>query len=377
MKLSLHAALALACVAAPSGAFESKSSVHLAPAQTPPKPIPASHPGTKLVVGAQAPALSVDRWVQGAPVAQLEKGKVYLILFWATWSKASIEQLDLAAQIAQKHGEKGLVTLAIASADLPGTTLEKVQLVLAEKGDAIRFPVAWDHDTKTKDAFLKSAGRTAVPCCVLVDANGKIAFLESATRVGWVLESVLAGTHDLEAIAAWHAKAERAPQTMKQLQAAQQAGKHAEIVALVDELLEVDSVEYARQVQARMEAEAIGLGSPEKSLAWCRSFVGGPAWNCADGLNVVAWTMVAPQRPFPGRDVNLAQKAADRAVELTQGENGAVLDTQARVHFLKGDVVRAIDVQRTAIEKVKPNQPELLAQLKATLKEYEDALATK
>ncbi len=374
--LPVHAVLALACFAAPSIAASGLTvSVHPPSAQSPPTSIPAQQPATKLAVGAQAPALSIESWVKGTPVLQLEKGNVYLIQFWATWSKSSIEQLELVSQIARQNAEKGLVVIAIASADLAGTTLDKVETTVAGKGDAIAFPVAWDKGTATKDAFLKAAGRTAVPCCVLVDASGKIAFLESATRVGPFLEQVLAGTHDLAAIAAWQAKAERAPQTVKNIQTAGQAGKHAEIIALADELLEVDPVEYAPYAQPRMESEAIGLKSPEKALAWARSFVEGPGWNSAAGLNVVAWVLVDPQRPFPAKDLNLAQKAIDRAVALTRGEDGPVLDTQARVLFLKGDVAQAIDVQKKAIEKLKPDQSQFVAQLKAALKEYEDALA--
>lgn len=372
MQLPIRALLAVACLAAPTtSAFTDTVSVHPTPAQSPAPPIPTPEPATKLAVGAQAPALSIESWVKGTPVPALEKGKVYLIQFWAPWSKTSVEQFALVSDLAKKHAEKGLVVIAIASADLSGTTLDKVEAAVAEKGDAIQFSVAWDKGTATKDAFLKAAGRTALPCCVLVDANGKIAFLESATRVGPFLQPVLDGTHDLTAIAAWQAKAERVPQTRKSLETAAQARKWPEIVALSAELIDVDPIEHGTHAQLRIYAEAVGLAAPDKALAWAKAFTDGPGWNSPEGMNAVAWTIVDPLNPFPKKDLELARKAADRAVDLTKGEDGAILDTQARVFFLMGDVQKAIAIQKKAIEKLKPAQAQFRAQLEAALKEYE------
>lgn len=38
-----------------------------------------------LKVGDAAPAIAISEWVQGDTIAGLEKGKIYLIEFWATW----------------------------------------------------------------------------------------------------------------------------------------------------------------------------------------------------------------------------------------------------------------------------------------------------
>ncbi|TAM98753.1 MAG: hypothetical protein EPN39_08380 [Chitinophagaceae bacterium] len=35
-------------------------------------------------IGDTAPAIKVSRWVKGAPVQRFEKGKVYVLDFWAT-----------------------------------------------------------------------------------------------------------------------------------------------------------------------------------------------------------------------------------------------------------------------------------------------------
>lgn len=39
----------------------------------------------QLAPGMPAPELPVSEWLKGKPVAKLQRGKVYLIEFWASW----------------------------------------------------------------------------------------------------------------------------------------------------------------------------------------------------------------------------------------------------------------------------------------------------
>ena len=39
----------------------------------------------ELSAGDPAPPISVTEWVQGEAVPAFEKGKIYLLEFWATW----------------------------------------------------------------------------------------------------------------------------------------------------------------------------------------------------------------------------------------------------------------------------------------------------
>ena len=38
-----------------------------------------------LKIGDLAPAIRVSKWVKGSPIIQFEKGKVYILEFWAAW----------------------------------------------------------------------------------------------------------------------------------------------------------------------------------------------------------------------------------------------------------------------------------------------------
>jgi len=66
-------------------------------------------------------------------------------------------------------------------------------------------------------------------------------------------------------------------------------------------------------------------------------------------LNDIAWTIVDPQGWIKKRDLDLAQTAADLAVQNTRRQSGAILDTLAWVYFQKGDKDKAIATEKEAL----------------------------
>jgi hypothetical protein len=77
-------------------------------------------------------------------------------------------------------------------------------------------------------------------------------------------------------------------------------------------------------------------------------------------LNELAWTIATDQRIEP-RDLDLAQRMAERAVALTESKYANALDTYARVMYEKGDVARAVGLQEQAVKA--SDRPEFRAAL--------------
>ena len=44
-------------------------------------------PPPSLTLGDAAPPLQVREWLKGTPVQKFEKGRVYVVEFWATWCR--------------------------------------------------------------------------------------------------------------------------------------------------------------------------------------------------------------------------------------------------------------------------------------------------
>ena len=84
-------------------------------------------------------------------------------------------------------------------------------------------------------------------------------------------------------------------------------------------------------------------------------------------LNQLAWTIV----DAPGlekRDLDLALRTAQRAVELTHEREVAILDTLARAYFEKGQIDQAIEWQGKAVAQA--DDPDMKKDLAETLAKY-------
>ncbi len=86
-------------------------------------------------------------------------------------------------------------------------------------------------------------------------------------------------------------------------------------------------------------------------------------------LNDIAWTIVDPQGWIKKRDLSLAQRAVDLAVQNTRRQSGAVLDTLAWVYFQKGDKNKAIDTEKEAMKCSDATGPTLTA-LQGSMKAF-------
>jgi WD40 repeat protein len=90
-------------------------------------------------------------------------------------------------------------------------------------------------------------------------------------------------------------------------------------------------------------------------------------------LNRIAWAIVDPAAPIEraDRDLDLALRAATKAVELTDRDRGDMLDTLARVYFWLGDHRQALELQDDAVAVVLRNPSTgNLDNLRRTQQEY-------
>jgi len=345
-----------------------------------PNPSPAAPQGpikpvetkaASLTVGDAAPALSIAKWVKGSPVAGFEKGKTYVVEFWATWCGPCIAGMPHLSELQKKYGDKGLTIMGVSSADSRGNSLEKVEAMVKDKGDKMAYTVAWDTERSTTDAYMKAAGQNGIPCAFLVDGNGKIAYIGHPMRIDATLEQVVAGKHDLKALADAQKKAKelegKSTAIQQELNRAANAQDWEAAIKACDDLIALDPAQYGGAAAVKFQFLATNVKDLDRAYAWAKQASEGLLKDQQDALNGIAWTMVDPDAELERRDVDLALKIATRANELAQDKDAGILDTLARAWFLKGDVTKAVEIQRKAVA--------LDGRLKTSLKEYEDALA--
>ncbi len=71
------------------------------------------------------------------------------------------------------------------------------------------------------------------------------------------------------------------------------------------------------------------------------------------------------------KNLKLALKPAERAAELAEHKDAAILDTLARIHYDLGDAAAATRWQRKAAAVLGEGPPGLAAEINANLERYE------
>src|SRR5262249_34363990 len=157
--------------------------------------------GATLKVGDPAPKMQTGKWVQGEPVKNFEKGKAYIVEFWATWCgpcKVSIPHLN---ETWTKYKDKNLVVIGM---DCWERDEALVAPFVKQMSDKMTYRVATDDKSgrakaKMADTLTEAAGRDGIPSAFLVDTTGTIAWIGHPMELKEkTIEDVLAGKYDLK-----------------------------------------------------------------------------------------------------------------------------------------------------------------------------------
>jgi thiol-disulfide isomerase/thioredoxin len=316
-----------------------------------------------LAVGKAAPPLHVAKWVKGDAVAAFQPDHVYVVEFWATWCGPCIASMPHLSEIQAKHADD-VTVIGVTSAD-PNNPLAAVEAMVADKGDGMGYTVAWDDGRKTNDAFMKAAGQRGIPCSFLIDQKGQVAYIGHPMFLDIPLADVLAG--DWDPISS-KAKIEAAGKRLNGLSdaiAADSEEGNAEVAAFLKDYPMFAGMVEDMQFQVLMQS-----GKTDKALVFAGKIVERAiAKKDAMGLNEVAWAIVDPAAELEQRDLDLAMKAATKAVAFSKEKDGAILDTLARVWFWKKDYQKALELQQKAVALTDRQD------IKDVLAEYEQLVA--
>jgi thiol-disulfide isomerase/thioredoxin len=331
---------------------------------------------TKLSIGDTAPALEVEKFLKGNEVTGFEKGRVYVVEFWATWCGPCIAAMPHVSKLQKQY--KDTVTIIGVNIwedkNYDEKTFAKANDFVKAQGDRMAYTVAYDGSAKKMDTnYMKAAGRNGIPSAFVVNQDGKVAWMGHPMWLDAVLADVVAKKWDLATSPAKLTAAEK--QLSEIMRKAGKDGKgaladwsgfekeHPAVAEAMSDtklrlLLAAGEFTDAYKIMNKQADEAIASKDAMK-------------------LNEIAWTIVDPDGKIEKKDLDLAFKAASKGAEFAKGtdEEGMILDSLARVHFLKGEIDKAIEIQTNAVELTKNEQ--MKDQLKDSLKEYQDAKSKK
>ncbi|MBX3385612.1 MAG: redoxin family protein [Phycisphaeraceae bacterium] len=379
-KRSSKVAVLLACAAAVSFAsFSTAASLADEPAKQAAEKQAAEKKAPALGVGDPAPELNIETWVKGDPVTGFEKGRIYVVEFWATWCGPCIVSIPHLTEMAHRFKKDGVTMIGISSSD---KDLETVEKFVEKMGDKMDYTVAVDRKVEmeeggrptplTSHAYMTAAGRRGIPCAFVVDRDTKIAWIgHPMMYLESVIEDVAAGRFDAARQQEMEAQADAA---MKAMNAAARAGEWDTAMEKLAEYREMHRSHGKRADDIKLNILLGAKKDYDAAYALAASLIDGSYRNDAQSLNELAWRILTDPS-IERRDLDLAMRAATRSNELTKGQDPSILDTLARAHFEKGDVDKAVDIQRTAVEKA--TEEDMKRELEEALSRYLEAQKTK
>lgn len=162
----------------------------------------------KLEIGDEAPPLRYAKWLQGPkPITEIDKNKLYVIEFWATWCGPCIHAMPHLSELSQKYaGQIDFIGCDVWENSYGGpkdqeSYLAKVSRFVQDqfKLGRLTYNVIMDNSAEDMgNKWLKAAGIQGIPSSFVIE-KGRIVWIGHPHELDSVLIDIIDGKYDMKA----------------------------------------------------------------------------------------------------------------------------------------------------------------------------------
>jgi thiol-disulfide isomerase/thioredoxin len=142
-----------------------------------------------LNIGDPAPPLRVGEWLKGNPVERFEKGKMYVVEFWATWCKPCRVAIPHLSKLAGKYKKK-VVVIGIDVYEQKAMSIERIKAFVDSMGHKMNYIVAKEDSNFMETTWLDPSEEHGIPVTFVVNTEGKIAWIGHPIHLNEILPKI-------------------------------------------------------------------------------------------------------------------------------------------------------------------------------------------
>lgn len=323
-----------------------------------------------LTIGSKAPSLDIETWISDGngkfgKVTEFEEGKIYMVEFWATWCGPCIASMPHLAELQNEYADKGVQIISVSDEDMETIEGFLERKVRGEDEKTYQeltgnWCLTTDPDGSVQDDYMRAAGQNGIPTAFVVGKTGLIEWIGHPMEIDEPIEKIVNDSWDREEFAVAFKAQQEAELMMMKLSGLMQQGKTEEAITMLDETIEKLEDGPMKEQLAMTRSQIVIMTGAEGAADEIRKLAEANSDN-PQLLNSIAWTVVG----MHDADEDVSDDMIEAAYEAAQAamaaapEDGSILDTVAHLAYIKGDLDKAIEIQKKAVELDGDDMPEL------------------